>query len=275
VYAFTLVELLVVIAVIAMFVALLFPVFLSAREKGRRTACASNLRQLGTALSMYCHDNDETYPNTLSDAVPVNEGWAGKIYPYVRNTQLFRCPSDLTRDSPWRDRIAYVVSYGLNANLSWAPHLSALSSPSRTVLSFEVAGSDAEIQNLSEGYTLTPHANVLSCVGVGTMESLTGRVPGEKFDISPWHYATGRIDNEVAGVHDVQNQPRHGEGANYLAVDGHVSWLIGKQVSAGLRAETQSSLQKEDGCHWRVSDSIPFPCAEGTAVGTHRLTFSP
>ena len=61
--AFTLVELLVVIAVIAILAALLFPVFAQAREKARQAACASNLRQIGMAFAMYTEDYDERLPD--------------------------------------------------------------------------------------------------------------------------------------------------------------------------------------------------------------------
>src|SRR5512141_1862907 len=60
--AFTLIELLVVIAIIAILAAILFPVFAQAREKARSASCASNLRQMGTALMLYVQDHDETYP---------------------------------------------------------------------------------------------------------------------------------------------------------------------------------------------------------------------
>src|SRR5262249_45499642 len=60
--AFTWTELPVVIGIIAVLAAVLFPVFAQAREKARMTACVSNMRQLGSALMMYVQDYDETYP---------------------------------------------------------------------------------------------------------------------------------------------------------------------------------------------------------------------
>ena len=60
--AFTLVELLVVIAILAILMALLLPTLASAREKGLRTACLSNLRQIGISIHAYANDNDGTIP---------------------------------------------------------------------------------------------------------------------------------------------------------------------------------------------------------------------
>lgn len=85
--AFTLVELMVVIAVIAILAAILFPVFAQAREAARSNTCASNLRQLGIALQLYGRDHDGRYP-------PQNSGLPTLVLPYVNDLTIFRCPSD-------------------------------------------------------------------------------------------------------------------------------------------------------------------------------------
>ncbi len=57
--AFTLIELLIVIAIIAVLISILLPALGSARESGRQVMCQSNLRQIGIAMTLYANDNDE------------------------------------------------------------------------------------------------------------------------------------------------------------------------------------------------------------------------
>jgi len=97
-FGFTLIELLVVIAIIAILAAILFPVFSRAREAARRSSCGSNLRQVQLAIGQYTQDYDERHPHTWfgyssGGTNYVLYRWQDAIAPYMKNLQLFDCPS--------------------------------------------------------------------------------------------------------------------------------------------------------------------------------------
>jgi prepilin-type N-terminal cleavage/methylation domain-containing protein len=91
---FTLIELLVVIAIIAVLAAVLFPVFSRAKEQGRAIKCASNLKQMGTALKMYFNDSEDCSPPYGRNGDYHDFGRAVYfLLPYVRDEGVFLCPS--------------------------------------------------------------------------------------------------------------------------------------------------------------------------------------
>src|SRR5690349_7109433 len=95
---FTLVELMIVIAVIVLLLALLLPAVQGARESARLNQCANNLRQLGLELKGY---------QKRGTPLPVNT-WATSLAPYLRSDgQVLHCPDHF--QSPGS------VSYGMNS----------------------------------------------------------------------------------------------------------------------------------------------------------------
>src|SRR4051794_25048211 len=96
--AFTLVELLVVIGIIALLISVLLPVLSNARKAANDTICANNLRQLHTAFTLYTNANKGTVPLTQRDAeipagLPANDytrhkyPWPIQIVSFVSNNR--------------------------------------------------------------------------------------------------------------------------------------------------------------------------------------------
>jgi prepilin-type N-terminal cleavage/methylation domain-containing protein/prepilin-type processing-associated H-X9-DG protein len=131
--AFTLVELLVVIGIIAVLIAVLLPTLHRAREAANRIQCGSNLRQIAMAFVMYANENSGSFPAFASNGntsrqrqwdwihwQPGRQFEDGAIMPYLgsANPQVFRCPSDdveahkIVQAGSSNDR--YRFSYAMN-----------------------------------------------------------------------------------------------------------------------------------------------------------------
>lgn len=125
---FTLVELLAVIATIAILASLLLPILYRTKMKAQRTNCFSNLRQLGIAWRLYSDDNNgylvASYPESpevwvegdMSNAVEAVETdliRKGKLYHYDQNVSIYHCPADQGKDINGQ-RLPTVRSYSMN-----------------------------------------------------------------------------------------------------------------------------------------------------------------
>lgn len=138
--AFTLIELLVVIAIIAILAALLLPALAAAKEKGQRTRCTNNNRQLGLAVQMYATDSQDAlpYPNWGWD--PNKPGWlytgvggtvpriqppndpikayeTGALWPILKTAGIYRCPVEKTNTPEWQTRPNQMSTYVMNGAL--------------------------------------------------------------------------------------------------------------------------------------------------------------
>ncbi|MCK4905204.1 type II secretion system protein [bacterium] len=106
--AFTLVELLVVMTIIAVLSSLMLPALIRAREMARQANCISNLRQIHLAVQMYVQDWEGWYPPVAADILGKQlHRWhgtrstmgqpfdpaGGPIYPYLRTGEIKMCPS--------------------------------------------------------------------------------------------------------------------------------------------------------------------------------------
>lgn len=242
---FTLIELLVVIAIIAILAAILFPVFAKAREKARQISCLSNEKQIMLGLMQYTQDNDEQYPKGKTG---YGVGWASLVYPYVKSTQVFKCPDDPTGTATGLEGFGetdYPISYALNPNIGNA-NLAALNAPASTVLISEVQGAQADITNPAHdadtaGYPshCSPIANGGDGPGnAGWLDWTIGAkyVSGDPQDM-------GQPARQVQAQYISPNSPVHTGASNFAFADGHAKYMRGSRVSPGTNAAAAGNKQ--------------------------------
>jgi prepilin-type N-terminal cleavage/methylation domain-containing protein/prepilin-type processing-associated H-X9-DG protein len=262
--AFTLIELLVVIAIIAILAAILFPVFAQAREKARAASCLSNMKQMATAIIAYQTDYDECFPAAASFcsrvANPLNPNdapggsagigrwatWLYMIYPYVKNWDIYTCPSDA--DSiPASDFVNryYYISYGYNygylSNFTstfpcpggqthgWPGiSMAAVLRPASIIAFVDNSGRHAGTRGAG-GYWL-----------MGSCVNAPDASPSEKTFYAPSDTGWGNGCHSYHGLEDGNKWdqtggviPRHQDGSNAAFTDGHVKYYKLSQMAVG------------------------------------------
>ncbi len=152
-HAFTLTELLVVLATLAILAAVVLPALAKSGDNSARMVCLNNLRQMGTAQNLYAGENQDylAWPNWGNDGPPCPPGWAyagecgglpitcyfmppavlnnwsanqvthlkqGVFWQYVLNGNVFLCPNDLkptlSTSSLWTKRTFTLSTYIMN-----------------------------------------------------------------------------------------------------------------------------------------------------------------
>ena len=114
--AFTLVELLVIISIIALLLGILLPVLSKARALGLRAVCRSNLHSIGLAFRMYLDDNSNVMPPAAvlpSEADKNRRPITDFLLPYLHELKTFKCPGDIVNKYYISKGSSYEYNYRL------------------------------------------------------------------------------------------------------------------------------------------------------------------
>jgi prepilin-type N-terminal cleavage/methylation domain-containing protein/prepilin-type processing-associated H-X9-DG protein len=211
--AMTLIELLIVMAIIGILVALMLPAIQNARAAARAAMCKSQMRQIGIAFQQFCDLHKGRFPET--DHSGPGKSWIYTVAPHLEDVDEIRiCPDDDARQERFDKRAtSYVISNYLTStsNPKAIRSLYKLRATSRTMIVFE-GQDDIEKRPVNPKYD---HAHPTGWFAAWT-----------PVDASP----------VVAAIEKELRLDQHMATAHYLYADGHVDAISESQVHEWIAA---------------------------------------